>query len=165
MRLVDALERADIPWCAIGGVAVNHWAKQPMVTQDVDFVVTTEAIERTVAVLEQAGFKSGTFEWSINFRGRSAVSLKLSTEDVYRDFPSRAVAADVHGILMRVASLDDTLKGKVLACGDAARRQKQTHQGSCRRRAPRRVASRAVASTASGPPGQDREARHLITGH
>lgn len=25
MRLVDVLERADVPWCAIGGVAVNHW--------------------------------------------------------------------------------------------------------------------------------------------
>ncbi len=35
MRLVDCLERADIAWCAIGGVAVNHWAKEPMVTQDV----------------------------------------------------------------------------------------------------------------------------------
>lgn len=29
MRLVNCLERADIPWCAIGGVAVNHWAEEP----------------------------------------------------------------------------------------------------------------------------------------
>jgi len=35
MRLVDCLERADVAWCAIGGVAVNHWAAQPMVTEDV----------------------------------------------------------------------------------------------------------------------------------
>ena len=34
MRLVDCLERADVAWCVIGGVAVNHWAQQPMVTQD-----------------------------------------------------------------------------------------------------------------------------------
>jgi hypothetical protein len=34
MRLVDCLERADIAWCAIGGIAVNHWAVEPMVTQD-----------------------------------------------------------------------------------------------------------------------------------
>jgi hypothetical protein len=33
MRLVDVLERADVAWCAIGGVAVNHWAEQPIVTQ------------------------------------------------------------------------------------------------------------------------------------
>jgi hypothetical protein len=30
MRLVDALERADIAWCVIGGVAVNHWAQHPV---------------------------------------------------------------------------------------------------------------------------------------
>lgn len=57
MRLVDCLERADIPWCAIGGVAVNHWAAEPMVTLDVDFVVTTAMIDRTVEVLREAGFR------------------------------------------------------------------------------------------------------------
>jgi len=123
MRLVDCLERADIAWCAIGGVAVNHWAEQPMVTQDVDFVVASDSIERTVLLLEEAGFRSEKFEWSINFQGRSAVSIQLSTEDFYRDFPSRSVPADVHGILMRVASLEDTLKGKIKALSDSERRQ------------------------------------------
>jgi len=123
MRLVDCLERADVAWCAIGGVAVNHWAEQAMVTQDVDFVVAAEAVERTVSLLEEAGFHSERFEWSINFKGRSAVSIQLSTEDFYRDFPSRAVAADVHGILLRVASLEDTLNGKMKAWSEPERRQ------------------------------------------
>ena len=123
MRLVDCLERADVAWCAIGGVAVNHWAEQPMVTQDVDFVVATESVERIVSLLEEAGFSSERFEWSINFKGHSAVSIQLSTEDFYRDFPSRAVPADVHGILLRVASLEDTLKGKVKAWSEPERRQ------------------------------------------
>lgn len=123
MRLVDCLERADIAWCVIGGVAVNHWAEQPMVTQDVDLVVASDAIERTISLLEDAGFHSERFEWSVNFQGRSKISIQLSTEDFYRDFPSRAVAADVHGILMRVACLEDTLKGKIKALSDAERRQ------------------------------------------
>ena len=123
MRLVDCLERADIAWCAIGGVAVNHWAREPMVTQDVDFVVATDAIEQTVTLLEGAGFRSERFEWSVNFQGRSKVSLQLSTEDFYREFPSRAVPADVHGILLRVASLEDTLRGKIKAWADPQRRQ------------------------------------------
>ena len=89
MRLVDCLERADLAWCAIGGVAVNHWAEEPMVTQDVDFVVAADAVERVVALLEAAGFQAERFEWSVNFKGRSKVSLQLSTEDFYRDFPSR----------------------------------------------------------------------------
>jgi len=123
MRLVDCLERADVTWCVIGGVAVNHWAQHPMVTQDVDFVVASDAIDRTASLLEEAGFRCERFEWSINFKGQSAISIRLSTEDFYRDFPSRAVAADVHGILLRVASLEDTLRGRIRAWSDPARRQ------------------------------------------
>jgi len=123
MRMVDCLERADIAWCAIGGVAVNHWAEEPMVTQDVDFVVTTDAIEKTTKVLEEAGFQAERFDWSINFQGKSKISIQLSTEGFYRDFPARAVPADVHGILLRVASVEDTLSGKAKAWRTPGRRQ------------------------------------------
>lgn len=123
MRLVDCLERADLAWCAIGGVAVNHWAAEPMVTQDVDFVVAAESVEHAVGLLEQAGFTSERFQWSINFQGHSKVRLQLSTEDFYKDFPSRSVPADIHGILMRVATLEDTLHGKIKAWRDTERIQ------------------------------------------
>lgn len=123
MRMVNCLEQADIQWCAIGGVAVNHWAEEPMVTQDVDFVVSTESIEKAVALLEAEGFITSHFEWSVNFKGSSKVSLQLSTEIFYQDFASRAVPADVHGILLRVASLRDTLAGKIKAWKAIERRQ------------------------------------------
>ncbi|HNR29878.1 MAG TPA: nucleotidyl transferase AbiEii/AbiGii toxin family protein [Candidatus Hydrogenedentes bacterium] len=123
MRLVDCLERADVAWCAIDGVAVNHWAEHPIVTQDVDIVVAADAIARAVSALEAAGFRSERFDWSVNFQGHSAVSIQLSTEDFYRDFPSRAVAADVHGILLRVAALEDTFRGKIKAWSEPSRRQ------------------------------------------
>jgi predicted nucleotidyltransferase len=123
MRLVALLEQADLRWCIIGGVAVNHWAEHPMVTQDVDLVVAIESVEQAVTLLEKAGFRSERFPWSVNFMARSAVSIQLSTEDFYRDFPERAVAADVHGILMRVASLEDTLRGKIKAWSEPRRRQ------------------------------------------
>lgn len=123
MRFVNALEKADIVWCAIGGVAVNHWAAEPMVTQDVDFVVAADSIDRAETVLKEAGFKAETFEWSINFKGTSKVSIQLTTEAYYKDFASRGIAADVHGILLRVASLEDTLSGKIMAWADPTRRQ------------------------------------------
>lgn len=123
MRLVDCLERADLEWCAIGGIAVNHWAAEPMVTQDVDFVVAAESIELAVKLLEEAGFTSERFQWPINFHGHSKVSNQLITENFYKDFPGRSVPADIHGILMRVASLEDTLRGKIKAWRDAERRQ------------------------------------------
>jgi hypothetical protein len=123
MRLVDCLERSDIRWCAIGGVAVNHWACEPMVTQDVDFVVVAESVENAIKALQEAGFKSERFKWSVNFRGKSRIIVQLSTESSYKDFPLRSVPADIHGILMRVASLEDTLKGKMMAWKDNERRQ------------------------------------------
>ena len=44
MLLVDCLERLDIAWCAIGGVAVNHWAAEPMVTRDPGVVFVDPAV-------------------------------------------------------------------------------------------------------------------------
>lgn len=123
MRLVDCLERAEIKWCAIGGIAVNHWAEEPMVTQDVDFVVAASEVERAIAILAEAGFVTDRFQWSVNFKGQSKVSIQLSTEEIYFSFPDRAGAAEVHGILLRVASLEDTLRGKIMAWRDSTRRQ------------------------------------------
>ncbi|HBM14905.1 MAG TPA: hypothetical protein DD381_00925 [Lentisphaeria bacterium] len=123
MRVVACLESSDIQWCAIGGIAVNHWAEEPMVTQDVDLVVATESIEEVVKILEENGFSSERFAWSINFKGNSKVSIQLSTEKEYQGYPACSVPADVHGILMRVASLEDTLEGKIRAWKDASRRQ------------------------------------------
>ncbi len=123
MRLVSVLEKADVAWCIIGGVAVNHWAEQPMVTQDVDLVVASEAVSSIVTQLESVGFRSERFEWSVNMTGHSAVSIQFSTEDFYSDFPARSVAADVHGILMRVACMEDTLRGKIKAWSTSSRRQ------------------------------------------
>ncbi len=122
-RLVDSLEKADIAWCAIGGIAVNHWAQEPMVTRDVDIVVVTGMVERAVKILEQAGFTSEHFKWSVKLKGRSSVTIQISTERFYADFPARSAAADIHGMLMRVASLEDTLAGKIEAWKDDNRRQ------------------------------------------
>lgn len=123
LRLVDCLERSDVAWCAIGGVAVNHWAGESVVTQDVDLVVATDQIEKAVALLRAAGFTAERFPWSINLKGRSKVSVQISTEAFYQEYPGRAVPADVHGILMRVASIEDTLRGKMKAWRDTKRRQ------------------------------------------
>ena len=120
--LVETLEHREIPWCMIGGLAVNHWAKEPMSTADVDVVIAAERVEEAVKALRVAGFSAKKFHWSVNLKGRSKVSVQISTEEAYREFPARSVPADIHGILMRVASLPDTLRGKILAWQDPERR-------------------------------------------
>jgi hypothetical protein len=122
LLLVETLERAEIPWCMIGGLAVNHWAEEPMATADVDLVIVTDRVDEALGALAEAGFQAQRFEWSVNLKGRSQVSVQISTEPFYQDFPSRSVPADVHGILMRVATREDTLQGKVRAWTDPRRR-------------------------------------------
>jgi Nucleotidyl transferase AbiEii toxin, Type IV TA system len=121
-RLVAALEEREISWCMIGGLAVNHWAEEPMATADVDIVITLERIEEATEALKSLGFSEKRFPWSINFKGESKVFIQISTEEMYLDFPERSTAAIVHGILMRVASLEDTLEGKLAAYQEPQRR-------------------------------------------
>jgi Nucleotidyl transferase AbiEii toxin, Type IV TA system len=122
LRLVEVLERLEIPWCMIGGLAVNHWAEEALATADVDVVTAHERVEQAVDALVDAGFEAKRFEWSINLKGTSRLSVQISTEDFYQEIPSRSVSADVHGILMRVASLKDTCTGKIAAWSDNAHR-------------------------------------------
>jgi hypothetical protein len=119
--LVRVLEEYEVPWCMIGGLAVNHWANEPMATADVDLVIATERLDACLEALAAAGFTANTFEWSVNLKGRSTVSIQISTEDFYKSYPERAVPADVHGILMRVASLEDTMRGKLKAWSEPGR--------------------------------------------
>src|SRR5690606_2969554 len=106
LLLIETLERAEIPWCVIGGLAVNYWAEEPIATADVDLVIAGDQLEKAVELLEAAGFRSSRYAYTINLKGRSAISAQISTEPVYLDFPSRSVPADVHGILMRVSGLE-----------------------------------------------------------
>ncbi len=121
-RLVGALEERGISWCMIGGLAVNHWAEEPMATADVDLVIAVEAHEEALDAFKSLNFSEKRFEWSINLKGTSKVSIQVSTEAMYRDFPSRGICTEVHGILMRVASLEDTLAGKLAAFASTERR-------------------------------------------
>ena len=122
MLLVETLEHLEIPWCMIGGLAVNHWAEEAMATAVVDIVIATERVDEAVAAPVAAGFVAQRHAWSINLAGRSNLSVQIRTENFYQTFPSRSVPADVNGILMRVAACEDTLAGKVLAYSDKDRR-------------------------------------------
>jgi hypothetical protein len=121
-----------------------------MVTRDVDLVIALDAVDKAVRMLEASGFTSERFEWSVNLKGRSAVTVQLSTEEFYRDFPGRSVPADVHGILMRVASLDDTLAGKMKAWGEPTRRQGGAARRPGRQSAPEGLCPGRIAEEARG---------------
>jgi hypothetical protein len=92
-----------------------------MVTQDVDFVVATQSIGKAVERLEAGGFRL------LTLRGVGGFERQFESEPAtqHRDFASRAVPADVHGTLLRLASLRDTLAGKIKARKAVEGRQKK----------------------------------------
>ena len=85
-------------------------------------VVALESVDVAVKALEEEGFKAERFPLSVNLKGSSRVSIQISTGEEYREIPDRSIPADVWGILMRVASLEDTLAGKIAAYSDLTRR-------------------------------------------
>jgi len=121
-RLVAILRATKTKWCMIEGLAVNHWALEPMATADVDIVIARSDLNGAVEALVQAGFRAEKFDWSINLKGTSKVSIQISIDSMYAGFTDLAVEANVHGISMIVASLDDTLTGKIAAWRDKSRR-------------------------------------------
>lgn len=121
-RLIEILGKLNVSWCVIGGLAVNHWAEEPVVTADVDIVIALERVGDVVETLAKEGFKVEYYPWSINLKGQSNVSIQISTEERYRAYPEHSTPCDIWGIVMPVASLEDTLNGKLAAYADKTRR-------------------------------------------
>ncbi len=71
MRLVDCLEREDVAWCAIGGVAVNHWAPGYSVIlgllDRVGAAVLTGMLMMAMAAISTYLLARRLFDWRVAF--------------------------------------------------------------------------------------------------
>lgn len=121
-RLAQAWRATGVRWCVIGGLAVNHWAKEPMVTLDADLVVAFDDLDRALAVAEGAGFSITKFEWSANLKGAGQLAIQVTVDARYFEMAARAAEADVCGMWLPVAALEDTFQGKLWAWSDPRRR-------------------------------------------
>lgn len=121
-RLADAWKAAGIQWCVIGGLAVNHWAKEPLVTKDADMVVAFSDLTQALETARQAGFLITPFRFSANLKGKGDISIQITTDPRYSGMAERASVADVLGMTLPVAALEDTFQDKLWAWSDAERR-------------------------------------------
>ena len=120
-ELVIVLNR-NKPWCLIGGLAVNCYV-EPVYTVDVDLVVVTANLPRIERELEAAEFKVTRFEHSTNAqRPGSKLNIQFTTDSRCQDFVGNATEREVLGVGVRVASLEDVIRGKVWEWQDATRR-------------------------------------------
>lgn len=110
------------PWCLIGGLAVNCYV-EPVYTVDADFVVIARQLGTVEAALADAGFSMQRFPHSVNARRPgSKLSLQLTTDPRYQDFPARAEFREVLGLTVPVANVRDVIRGKIWAWQDKERR-------------------------------------------
>src|SRR6266436_6749532 len=92
------------PYCLIGGLAVNCYV-EPVYTLDADLVVT------------------GEFPHSLNVVALgSELRIQFTTDERCQAFLTRSVEAEVLGVRVRVACLEDVAQGKLWAYSDPRRR-------------------------------------------
>lgn len=121
-RLADAWREAGVRWCVIGGLAVNHWAKEPLVTKDADIVVAFSDLALALESARVAEFGITSFRFSANLQGKGAIAIQVTTDPLYSGFAERGSVVEVLGMTLPVASLEDTFQGKLWAWSDPERR-------------------------------------------
>jgi hypothetical protein len=109
-------------YCLIGGLAVNCYA-EPVYTMDAQLALIPGAIPEVPDSLRALCFAVETIPPSINAqRGASQLRIQFTTDERYREFPTRAREWTVLGEIVAVASLEDVFQGKVWAWSDPSHR-------------------------------------------
>ena len=122
---LDQLEKLEIDYCVIGGLAVNAYT-DPVASLDLDLVLAIEDIEKLLKQLSPPNgkFTVEKFPHSINLaHPDSDLRIQIQTDKRYQSFIQNASVKKVLGYEMKVASLEDLLNGKVWAYSDDERRK------------------------------------------
>jgi len=120
---LDILKKTKAAYCAVGGLAVNAYV-EPVVSLDLDVVISREDIDKVCKEASLKRFKVKKFEHSVNLTSsRSDLRIQVQTDSRYQEFLSRASSKEILGYKMKVACLEDVLKGKIWAYSDKQRRK------------------------------------------
>lgn len=112
-RVLETLDRNQIPYAIIGGLAVSHHAVLPL-TQDVDLVVLHEDTGR-VRALFPGCYRRGTAVFEVYDIEGIRVDFLPAKLRYQREVVHSAVPGQIEGITARVASVRDLLLLKMFA--------------------------------------------------
>jgi len=119
---IDILRKKRIPFCVIGGLAVNAYA-EPLVSLDLDIVVVSKRLDELISILRKK-FRIKKYPYSVNvYTKGSDFRIQIQTEDRYQPFVKRASKKNVLGYKIPVACIEDVFTGKIWATTDRRRRQ------------------------------------------
>jgi hypothetical protein len=120
-EFVGLLERHRVPFCVVGGQAVNAYV-EPLVSLDLDLAVAAGRLEAIRALLP-AEIRVEDFADSLNLsRAGSDLRIQIQTDPRYATFVGRAGVRTILGRSLPVADLEDVLQGEIWAASDASRR-------------------------------------------
>lgn len=120
---LQMLKEVGSDYCLIGGLAVNAYA-EPVISLDLDLVLTATKMDAILKVAEDKGFKVEAHEHSFNLKHpESDLRIQLQRDQRYQDFIRRAEIKDVLGYELKVSSIEDVLQGKLWAYQDPKRRK------------------------------------------
>ena len=109
-RLIAACE-AFGPYCLIGGLAVNCYV-EPVYTLDADLVAISTSLPKLADYLRDLGLRTEHHAHSLNAHpAASNLRIQFTTDSRYQDFFPRSVKAEVLGVRVRVACLEDVAQG------------------------------------------------------
>jgi hypothetical protein len=120
-RFVAALRQRNVPFCLIGGQAVNAYV-EPVVSLDLDVVVASDRIA-DVEELASDLFYVARFPHSLTVSDpESDLRIQIQLGPRYGDFVDRATTRQVLDLALPVATIDDVIRGKIWAVQDETRR-------------------------------------------
>jgi hypothetical protein len=120
-NLLGFLEDRKVPYCVIGGQAVNAYV-EPLVSLDLDIAVSIDDPHDLVDALRHS-YRVTEKPHSINLAQQgSELRVQIQTDPRYAAFVHESERREVLGRSMRVARLEDVLKGKIWAVTDPQRR-------------------------------------------
>jgi len=125
--IINTLAENKVRYCVIGGQGVNAYVDR-LVSLDLDLVVATEQNESVERIL-RSQFHVERFPHRLSISSTaSKLRVQIQTDTRYSEFISRARQAEVLGLTLPVASLEDILQGKIWAAQDPTRRPSKRHK-------------------------------------
>ena len=120
-RILQLLDENRVRYCVIGGQGVNAYV-EPVVSLDLDLALAAEEQQRIESLLGPP-LTVKRFAHSLNVsQPGSDLRVQFQTDPRYAEFESRATTRTVLGRELKVAAVEDVLRGKVWAAQDATRR-------------------------------------------
>ncbi len=122
-EFLQILHHEQIPYCVIGGIAINAYC-EPVVTLDFDCVVIVEQAEKLKEELKRRKFKvkSQPQTWEITHKD-SDVRIQIQRDERYQEFIMKSQSHKVLGYTMMIAQKNDLLRGKLWAYLDPNRNE------------------------------------------